>query len=780
MTNRFGNRIRNTIYLRLLANMFFAIFFIMAIVGGSLYKYYYDMLRDDSYNYHVELLGQTKQTVEIVMHEIEKMAYSFALNNRVTKVVGSSWIIEEIYNDLIFIDNLFESRINSSNYIHSIYLYNSGADKVITQSEVSYLDDFFDRDILVSFAGGNVSSEWLNTRTIKYYDGSTSNVISYLLAVPITSSHKQGALIVNIKEEFLYDSIVNINKDMLGSIVVLDKNGTTLSYSQKDLILKPFDKVHVLTPVFSGEKGYFTDAVDGQQMFFSYITSNMNSWKYVTINPASEVFNKSNVILKTTFAVSGMSLFVGLLISLLLSRWYYKPVKGLVNLFRNYKPFANVLKQPDKYRYGNEFDYLRNSISYLMLQNEDFQQKIRENKLMMREHFLLNLLLGRTNDKDNLKEQLDFFDIDIGTNDLIVIVLHIVKEDNDTDGTYKDIKLLSYHIHNLCENVILECNKGIVINHDFNHYILILNVGESESHGDAISLCRKIISVIREQLKENFKYSVTAGIGNMIRHIGDIHVSYYEAVEALKYEKISGNNSTIHIDDIITGKLDREYVLNLENKIEEFINEVKLANAQTSKTIHTIIDDIFDNGTISYLHKNALLMQLTNSIVSLVMEKHGCPEKIFGCENPYHEILQMESIQKIKSWFEKTISDITDFIRKQRNIRNFDIINGITNYINDHYNEPITIQMMADKVYLNQNYLSKLFKDFTGCSFLEYLTKVRLDKACSLLKDSNLSISEIAGKTGFGNRLNLIRAFKKNLGKTPSDFRTGCIKEYFT
>jgi YesN/AraC family two-component response regulator len=80
--------------------------------------------------------------------------------------------------------------------------------------------------------------------------------------------------------------------------------------------------------------------------------------------------------------------------------------------------------------------------------------------------------------------------------------------------------------------------------------------------------------------------------------------------------------------------------------------------------------------------------------------------------------------------------------------------------------------MIADYVYLNTNYFCKVYKDVMGKTFNEYLTEVRIHKACELLASNQaLQVTAISELTGFGNKQNMIRAFRKNLGTTPSDYR---------
>ena len=96
-------------------------------------------------------------------------------------------------------------------------------------------------------------------------------------------------------------------------------------------------------------------------------------------------------------------------------------------------------------------------------------------------------------------------------------------------------------------------------------------------------------------------------------------------------------------------------------------------------------------------------------------------------------------------------------------------------YIDANYNNAdLNVNTMGDCMHLTPYYLSKIFKNQTGLSPLEYLSKVRITKAKELLQNSPQSIEEIAHMTGFLSSSVFIRAFKKSEEITPGAFKTIC------
>ncbi len=92
-------------------------------------------------------------------------------------------------------------------------------------------------------------------------------------------------------------------------------------------------------------------------------------------------------------------------------------------------------------------------------------------------------------------------------------------------------------------------------------------------------------------------------------------------------------------------------------------------------------------------------------------------------------------------------------------------------YVWDHTEEAINLGSLADRVALSPNYFATLFKQTAGCSFSEYVGHVRMEKACTLLSNTELSIREIASLCGYSDMTYFIRFFKQKIGVPPHRWR---------
>lgn len=91
-------------------------------------------------------------------------------------------------------------------------------------------------------------------------------------------------------------------------------------------------------------------------------------------------------------------------------------------------------------------------------------------------------------------------------------------------------------------------------------------------------------------------------------------------------------------------------------------------------------------------------------------------------------------------------------------------------YIVENYSKPITLDGLADLFERNPSYISYIFRQETGLKLFDYIAKVRVERAKELLRNSSLTINEIALQIGFEEYRSFVRVFKRETGLTPNEF----------
>ena len=100
-----------------------------------------------------------------------------------------------------------------------------------------------------------------------------------------------------------------------------------------------------------------------------------------------------------------------------------------------------------------------------------------------------------------------------------------------------------------------------------------------------------------------------------------------------------------------------------------------------------------------------------------------------------------------------------------------DYFETASRYIRAHYQEPITVESVADHVGVSRKYLFVIFKNILGISPRDYIINYRIEKAKEFLLNEDLSIGSVAYSVGYDDPFNFSKIFKIKTGQSPSEYR---------
>jgi AraC-like DNA-binding protein len=97
--------------------------------------------------------------------------------------------------------------------------------------------------------------------------------------------------------------------------------------------------------------------------------------------------------------------------------------------------------------------------------------------------------------------------------------------------------------------------------------------------------------------------------------------------------------------------------------------------------------------------------------------------------------------------------------------------NRAVDYIFAHYGRELCLEEVAEHLGMKPSYFSRVFKQATGRSFVEFVNRLRISKSCELLADGDRPVTEVCFESGFNNISNFNRRFQQLKGMTPSHYR---------
>lgn len=167
-----------------------------------------------------------------------------------------------------------------------------------------------------------------------------------------------------------------------------------------------------------------------------------------------------------------------------------------------------------------------------------------------------------------------------------------------------------------------------------------------------------------------------------------------------------------------------------------------------------------------------LLKEAGLTINNPIYTPTGCAEKIEGLAkdilaNYSREYYCIGNIYQICDYMIKYSKD-----KKTTEVNNSLLyVKTAIAYIQLKYSENVKIETIAFSCGLNRSYLTRLFKEATGYSLQEYLLTYRMKMAGKLLLETDQSIQDIATSVGYGDSFTFSKAFKRQMGKSPSEYR---------
>ena len=115
--------------------------------------------------------------------------------------------------------------------------------------------------------------------------------------------------------------------------------------------------------------------------------------------------------------------------------------------------------------------------------------------------------------------------------------------------------------------------------------------------------------------------------------------------------------------------------------------------------------------------------------------------------------------------------DVVSFSESEKRSELADSAEKIKNYLEVHYNEVITRNDIEKQVHLNQDYINRLFKAYTGYTLMEYIQYYRISMAKKMLRESVENVAEIGTAVGYDSPAYFSKIFKKQTGMTPVEYR---------
>lgn len=277
------------------------------------------------------------------------------------------------------------------------------------------------------------------------------------------------------------------------------------------------------------------------------------------------------------------------------------------------------------------------------------------------------------------------------------------------------------------------------------------------------------LEYIKNTITQYLDITITIGMGKLVHAIGDIHVAYKTANEALINRFFIGTNKIIATESY--PKLEH---ISYENEWLEW--EERLINAiKDPKSFDEVLEEI-DSKMEEFRMSIESCQEIWHILISTMLKKfvqidERVTELFPNSINIMTEIKSKKTIEAIKSWVYNLYINCTNYIEEQASPNKIHLQN-ITRFVENNYHIPdLSVNRVCKEVHLSPSYFSSVFKKATGGTFIQFVTDYRLEKAKEMLKYTSFKTYEIAEKVGYQDPQYFSTLFRKQFKMTPSEYR---------
>lgn len=688
----------------------------------------------------IKLIDNKLESIEFLLQ------YEILNNDRIRQFFEDSSSKQKQYTDIQAAVSLKE-LVHNNPIIDSIYLYRTPDQTVLTQSKITQLSQFEDREYIGLTSNSRNPYEW-TTRAIAQSGNGQSDKRVISLAKN-TNLKNFSFLIVNIRVEMLQEWIMSMADKQTTFVHLTDSNGNLI----------------VSTDNYSSDH----DEVSRSGIFQSSVASEYTGWIISSGNRNGGILEFISSLFYVWMALATLIIIAGFYWIIYVSRRQYKPIQSLINRISGaHHPSFPLIKGGKM----DEFKLIETTFDDLLDESNALQEQHKELSVYHKRHLFLTLM-ENTNTNSNfshyVQEEIVRLGISESVEGALVAIVEIDHYAEFAEQYRNDQHLLKYilgaSIKELTENKPYTVWTEWISN--FKMGILFL-FHQSQQETDVIECCEKL----RTWVANNLDFTITIGVGEETSDIAKTSGSFRSALNAVGYKTSLGINRLItseHVGTKPKGELFKQlqFFRNIsqsyrigEEKWEEYYREM----------FQSLQDQLYTREDLTSL-MHVLLGYLQKEITELSVEINELWNR------DVHPLLiaalEEETQEKVCEAFYDVLKNAFEHMSLLRESKTtYQLTHQIKQYIEEHYSNPdFSLTELSHAFGLTSKYLSKLFREAFGLKFIEFVSNTRMEKAMQLLIHTDETIQDIGRAVGYDQSLTFIRVFKKHTGDTPGQYR---------
>lgn len=403
---------------------------------------------------------------------------------------------------------------------------------------------------------------------------------------------------------------------------------------------------------------------------------------------------------------------------------------------------------------------------------ERIKKQLAENLPLIKERFFNRLLSGSASEEET-QERFKYFGVSLQVPPMALhcMVFDFIRHHGGEGFDIDILRIKNIIIHNLTmhRSEAVPTEGWEVFSDEENRLVLLSWASEKQI---LFQENLKIAEYIQRQIGGLDLPPLGIGIGEPVVDLHLLPKSYRDTLEALQIARLQGKQGIITYREL--GKRIDNNGETLQKWPKAIGNAIKTAQMpKVYETIDCMIADIKQKH-ISLEQYEALIERIAAIIVITLDELDINEKELFDrASNPFIELSRLKTLDELRNWCGAVAESCIAIVKaRQINFAEQKVREALA-YIQKNYPESnLSIQTLCKDLFISTSYFSAIIKTYTGKTFLELLTEIRIDKAKELLRTTTMKTYEIAERVGYLDAHYFSIIFKKLTGKSPSEYRS--------